>query len=111
MEQSEYQKESREVAEEVRRILLVRLASFENSTIKTAKDATESRNLRRGRLPKGERAILRAQFLATIREHPTMVDSPGVLASSLGMSESTVRRWVSEEMEKYARLSRRRDAE
>jgi hypothetical protein len=64
-----------------------------------------------GRLPKGEKAILRAQFMATIREHPTMKDTPGVLALSLGMSESTVRRWINEEWETYARLSRRDDAE
>jgi hypothetical protein len=73
--------------------------------------ATEPGKARRGRLPKGEQAILKAQFMATIREHPTMVDSPGVLASSLRMSESTVRRWINKEREKYARLSRRGDAE
>lgn len=73
--------------------------------------ATEPGKARRGRLPKGEQAILKAQFMATIREHPTMVDSPGVLASSLRMSESTVRRWINEEREKYARLRRRGDAE
>jgi hypothetical protein len=74
-------------------------------------DAPVPSKSRRGRLPKEEKDILRAQFMATIREHPTMVDSPGVLASSLGMSESTVRRWIDDERKKYARLSRRGDVE
>jgi hypothetical protein len=59
------------------------------------------RNERRGRLQKDEGEAKRAQFLATIHEHPSLKDDMARLAEIVGISESTARRWLEEELSKY----------
>jgi hypothetical protein len=56
---------------------------------------------KRGRMVKDESEAKRAQMLATIRQHPTLIDDPVKLAGDVGVSESTARRWLEEEREKY----------
>ena len=56
---------------------------------------------RRGRLPKAESDAKRADMLATLRQHPSLKDDVGTLAGMVGVGESTVRRWLDEEQQKY----------
>lgn len=56
---------------------------------------------RRGRMPKEESKTKQSLMLATIRRHPSMQDDPAKLAGMVGASESTVRRWLFEEEQKY----------
>lgn len=56
---------------------------------------------RRGRLPKEEREAKRASMLATIRQHSSLKDDPAKLAADIGVSESTIRRWLDDEQEAY----------
>lgn len=59
---------------------------------------------RAGRLPKEDSKILRAVMLAKIREHPTLKEDIPALASAVGVSESTIRRWLDEEQQKFNEL-------
>jgi hypothetical protein len=56
---------------------------------------------RKGRLPRRDSEAKRATMLAVIRQHPTLKDEPGTLATHVGVSESTVRRWLDDEDQKY----------
>ena len=56
---------------------------------------------RRGRLPKAESDAKRADLLATLRKHPSLKDDVGKLAGTVGVGESTVRRWLDEEERNY----------
>ena len=56
---------------------------------------------RRGRLPKEESDAKRAQMLATLRQHCSLKDDICRLADMVGVSESTARRWLEEEEQKY----------
>lgn len=56
---------------------------------------------RRGRLEKAESKSKRTALLATLRQHPTLKDDIPTLAASVQVSESTARRWVEEELQKY----------
>lgn len=58
-------------------------------------------NIRRGRLTKDESEAKRAQLLATIKEHSSLKDDPTVLARMIGVSESTIRRWIGQEEQAY----------
>jgi hypothetical protein len=60
---------------------------------------------RRGRLAKDDAEAKRAHLLATIRNHPSLKDDAHKLAGMIGVSESTVRRWIENEENQY-RLSR-----
>lgn len=56
---------------------------------------------RRGRLPKTESDAKRAHMLATLRQHPSLKEDVGKLARMVEIGESTVRRWIEEEEQKY----------
>lgn len=56
---------------------------------------------KRGRLSKAESDAKRAYMLAKIRMHATLKDDPAELANIVGVSETTVRRWLDEEEQKY----------
>lgn len=56
---------------------------------------------RRGRMNKADSEAKRAQLLATIRQHRSLIDDPAALASQVGVSESTARRWIEDEQQKY----------
>jgi hypothetical protein len=62
--------------------------------------ATGSRP-KRGRLNKQESEAKRTAMLAMIRQHPSLKDDPEQLAENVGVSESTIRRWLADEEEKY----------
>ncbi len=66
-----------------------------------AAGAAEQQQPRRGRLSKEESDAKRATMLATIRQHPSLKDDPAKLAQDVGVSESTVRRWLDDEERKY----------
>jgi DNA-binding MarR family transcriptional regulator len=40
-------------------------------------------------------------LLATIREHPSLISDPAKLSGMIGVSKSTIRRWIDEEQRKY----------
>ncbi len=56
---------------------------------------------RSGRLPKDESEGRRMDMLATLRTHSSLKDDPAALARLVKVSESTVRRWLQEEEQKY----------
>ena len=56
---------------------------------------------RAGRLSKEDGEAKQAYMLALIRQHPTLKDDPGELARLVGVSESTIRRWLEDEEQKY----------
>lgn len=56
---------------------------------------------RRGRLSKEESEARRANMLATICQHPSLMRDVPALARMVGVSESTARRWLDEEQQKY----------
>lgn len=61
----------------------------------------ESGGRRRGRLTKDDGKAKRAHLLATIREHPSLKDDARKLASMIGVSESSARRWIKDEERQY----------
>ncbi len=65
---------------------------------------------RRGRLNKADSEIKHTEMLAKLRQHPTLKDEPARLAVNIGVSESTVRRWLAEDDKKY-RESQAKDDE
>lgn len=56
---------------------------------------------RRGRMPKHDAEAKRVAMLALIVQHPTLKNDPKKLASEIGASESSVRRWLQAEEERY----------
>lgn len=62
---------------------------------------------RRGRLPKTESDLLKTNMLAHLREHPTLADDPARLATLVGVSEPTARRFIESERMKFAEMNRR----
>ena len=56
---------------------------------------------RRGRLGKDESSIKKANMLDLIREHTSLRDDPAKLAKMVEVSESTVRRWLDDEEQKF----------
>jgi hypothetical protein len=69
----------------------------------TDNEPTAAPARRRGRMTNEESDARRADFLATIRQHPTLKDEPAKLAEMVGISESTARRWMAQEEENYRR--------
>ncbi|TWT88004.1 hypothetical protein Pla100_57340 [Neorhodopirellula pilleata] len=66
-----------------------------------AERVTSDKPTRKGRLRKAESELRRTQMLAELRSHPTLKDDPAKLATMVGVSESTARRWIDDEAEKY----------
>lgn len=56
---------------------------------------------RRGRLRRKDSEAKRAGMLAKVRQHLTLKDDPKLLASEFGVSESTARRWLNAEEQRY----------
>jgi hypothetical protein len=52
-------------------------------------------------LSKVDSDAMRTQLLAIVRQHPTKKDDIAGLAKEVGASESTIRRWLSDEAAKY----------
>jgi hypothetical protein len=74
-------------------------------------DGVESTQSRRGRLNRDESEAKRTEMLAKLRQHPTMTDDLSSLATEIGVSESTVRRWIGEEQRRFTELQGRNDIE
>ena len=56
---------------------------------------------RRGRLNRDDSNAKRTAMLVLLRQHPTIKDDLPLLASKVGASESTIRRWLAEEEQKF----------
>ena len=84
----------------VRRAIRV-LPKIEDAATPAAEKPAEAVKLR-GRLSRNESGSKRTLLLATIRQHPSLKDDPKQLASIVRVSESTVRRWLKQEENKYA---------
>ena len=61
---------------------------------------------RRGRLPKAESELRETSMLAQLREHPTMASDPARLGRLSNVSESTARRLIDSEREKFNEMNR-----
>ncbi len=87
------------VRQEIQRLSSETAGGGDTAPSETALDPNATK--RRGRLPKGESAAKRAEMLATLSQHPTLKDDVAKLANMVGVSESTARRWLEEEEERY----------
>jgi hypothetical protein len=65
----------------------------------------------RGRLPKDEAEARRTAMLATVRKHPSLKDDPERLGPMVGVSVSSIRRWLAEEERKFQESVGARDEE
>lgn len=73
-------------------------------------EITAAPKKRRGRLRKSESEAVKAFLFAFVQDHPTFRYEFAQLAEKFEVSESTVRRWIAEEYEKYQQyLSSKKD--
>ena len=60
---------------------------------------------RKGRMPDPERRQKKQELFDLLEQHPTLRDAPQLVATLIGVSESTVRRWIEKCHQKYVKSS------
>lgn len=78
--------------------------------IATPEEPKAEKPPRRGRLTNEESDAKRTAMLAMIRQHPSLKDDCDLLAGKIGVAAQTVRRWISEEEDKFLKTRAGRDA-